>query len=67
MNNRNIRTRPPWPEDFDVALNAQQKAMENRPPARIFWRPRLLILVKLLAIVGLLLVWFTLMFPNGRF
>jgi hypothetical protein len=27
MDNRNIRNQAPWPEDFDGAMNAHQKAL----------------------------------------
>ena len=62
-----IRSQPPWPEDFDIALSAQQKALENKPPARGLWRPRLLLLAKVLAVIVFLVVWFTLALPSGRF
>jgi len=33
MDKRNTPSKTPWPEDFDVALKARQKALENKPQA----------------------------------
>ena len=67
MDNRDICSQPPWPEDFEVALEAQQEALEKNPSARGRWRPRLLLAIKVLAIIGFLFVWFTLALPSGKF
>jgi hypothetical protein len=65
MDNGDIRNQAPWPEDFDVALKARQKALENKPPAHFLWRQRPVLVV--LAIVVFILVWFIFVLPSRRF
>jgi hypothetical protein len=64
MDNRHIRDQAPWPEDFDVALKARQKALENKPPIRCLWRQRLVLAAEVLAIGVFIFVLFILVFPS---
>jgi hypothetical protein len=67
MDNRNIPNQAPWPEDFDVALDARRNALENKPRARCLWRQRPVLVAKVLAIGVFIFVLFILVFPSGSF